>query len=283
MSTREELNEAPDDTAALLVRDAMDRTTADLPPLPDLTGPARAQGRRRKARVRFAIGGGALAVAALGVAVAALPADTSGRQVSGRINVAAPPSTTAPQPQPPVPVHIEPSPGEESMADLPPAERAKQEDFQNRAVPVLQRLLPQTVGTVQRTDLNVRMYQAKKDGKTFVIIFSVRPAGQWTGAKPCLQQVKGMVCTNATLPGGIEAKASTMPMDNGGVTGTELSFHYGRSDVRLTVTPHTESNTSAPVTNDQLLELAKDPVFLDLVKAADTDPVEKEQQTIPGG
>ncbi|MFD7558214.1 hypothetical protein ACFV9E_27175 [Streptomyces sp. NPDC059835] len=282
MSTHEELHELPADAGTvLLIRDTMTRTTADLPPLPDLVGPARAQGRRRKARVRFAVGGGALAVAALGVAVAAaLPTDTGGPQSGAVINVAAPPSSTAPQP----PVHIDPTPGESSMADLPPAERAKQENFQNQAVPVLQSLLPQSVGTVQRTDLNVRMYQAKKDGKTFTVIFSVRPAGSEPASKQCLQ-VKGMVCKNAPLPvpGGIVATAITMPMDNGDVTGTELSFRYGSSDVRLSVSPDTKSNASAPVTNDQLLEIAKNQTFLDLVKVADRDPVEKEQKIVAGG
>ncbi|MFJ8012634.1 hypothetical protein [Streptomyces sp. NPDC096339] len=279
MSTHEELYELPDDSAVLLVRDAMDRTTADLPPLPDLTGPARAQGRRRKARVRFAIGGGALAVAALGVAVAtALPADTSGRQVGGTINVAGQPSSSALLP----PVHIEPTAGEDSMADLPPAERARQENFQNQAVGVLQDLLPGTVGTVQRTDLHVSQYQGTKDGKAFTIIFRVRPSNADPGIKPCLG-VKGQICKTATLPGGIEATAATSPINNGNVTATQVSFHYGRSNVSLTIAPHDASNTSAPVTNDQLLELAKAQPFLDLVKAADANPLQEPQQTIPGG
>ncbi|MFD9728233.1 hypothetical protein [Streptomyces sp. NPDC059072] len=279
MSTHEDLYELPDDRAVLLVRDAMDRTTADLPPLPDLVGPARAQGRRRKARVRFAIGGGALAVAALGVAAAvALPSDGGGRQVGGVIDVAAPPSSTAPLP----PVHIEPTPGESSMADLPPAERAKQENFQNQAVPLLQRLLPQTVGTVRRTDLNVRLYEAEKDGKTFHITFSVRPFGEGTDPRPC-RESKGQVCKKTVWPGGIEATAATGPINNGNVTETRLSFRYGKSEVELSVGPDDKSNTSAPVTNDQLLELAKDHAFMELVKATDKDPVEKEQKTVVGG
>ncbi|MFG2879704.1 hypothetical protein ACGFYU_32620 [Streptomyces sp. NPDC048337] len=279
MGTTEDLYEVPDDRAALLVRDAMDRTTADLPPLPDLTGAALAQGRRRKARVRVAIGGGVLAVAAIGVAGAVSLSDVGGgRQVSGTVNVAAPPSGTGPQP----PVHLEPTPGESSMADLPAAERTRQENFQNQAVGVLQALLPPTVGTVQRTDLNVRMYQGTKDGKTFVIIFSIRPSASDSNNKPCAD-VKGMVCKKSTLPGGIEATAVTMPVNNGNVTETELSFRYGKSNIRLAVAPHDASNTSAPVTNDQLLELAKDPAFIDLVKTADANPLEQPQQTIPGG
>lgn len=273
---REDLREVPDDRAVLLVRDAMDRTTADLPPLPDLVGAARAQGLRRKARVRAAIGGGVLAVAALGIAgAAALPFDNSSRKVSGVVNVAAPPSSTAPQP----PVHIEPTPGESSMADLPAAERTRQENFQNQAVGVLQELLPATVGTVQRTDLNVRQYRATKDGKTFVVIFSVRPSDE--GPQPCVE-IKGQTCKKATLPGGIEANAATMPM-GGTLTDSRLFFRYGKSNVLLYISADEASNTSAPVTNDQLLAIAKAPAFLDLVKTADSQPMEKEQITIPGG
>ncbi|MFE2325041.1 hypothetical protein ACFXD5_14190 [Streptomyces sp. NPDC059385] len=281
MSTHNELHELPDDDGTvLLIRETMARTTADLPPLPDLVGPARAQGRRRRARVRFAIGGGALAVAALGMAAAvALPADDGDPQVGGVINVAAPPSSST---APPPPVHIEPTPGGSSMADLPPAERAKQEDFQNRAVPVLQSLLPETVGTVQRTDAGVRLYQGTKNGKSFFIIFSVRPSGSDPTTRPCLE-AKGYVCKKTTLPGGIEATATTSPINNGNVTEAELFFHYGKSNVSLAIEPHDASNTSAPVTNDQLLELARASSFLDLVKAADKDPVEKEQKTVVGG
>lgn len=281
MGTNEDLNGHLEDAGTvLLVRDAMARTTADLPAIPDLAGPARAQGRRRKARLRAAIGGGAVAVAAIAVAGAfALPGTGTGTGATG-VGVAAPPPSSQAQPQPPV--HLEPSPGESSMADLPPAERARQENFQNQAVVVLQELLPPTVGTVQRTDLSVRLYRATKDGKTFDIIFSVRPSGADRTDRPCLE-VKGQVCKRATLPGGIEATAATAPVNNGDVAETRLSFHYGQSNVSLSVSPHDASGTSAPVTGDQLLELAKAPGFLDLVKAADSDPVEQEQKIIPGG
>lgn len=286
MGTNEDLHEVPDDRAVMLVRDAMDRTTSDLPPLPDLVGAARTQGRRRRTRARFAIGGAVFTVAALGVAGAvALPADKSGPQVTGQMNVAAPPPSPSSSSSVPLPpVHIEPSPGGDSMADLPPDQRAKQKNFQNQAVPVLQSLLPATIGTVQRTDLNVNMYQGTKDGKTFTIIFSVRPSGPDTSAKgPDCVTAKGQVCKRTTLPGGIEAMSATSPINNGNVSETRLHFRYGKSTVSLVISPHDESNTSAPVTNDQLLEVAKASAFLDLVKAADANPVQKEQKTVPLG
>ncbi|MFC9813683.1 hypothetical protein ACFVJM_16635 [Streptomyces virginiae] len=275
MGTNEDTADA---RTALLVREAMDRATAELPALMDLAGPARAEGRRRKARVRVAIGAGVLAVATLGAVTASL-LPGSGSQGPVEVVVAAPPSPSAPPPQP-QPLHIEPTPGESSMADLPAAERTRQENFQDRAVGVLQGLLPPTVGTVQRTDLKVNFYRATKDGKAFPLIFSVRPSSEQP--QPC-QEVRGRVCAKATLPGGIEAHASTIPTGSGAVTETEVSFRYGTCNVRLSVFPHEASNTSAPVTPAQLLEVAKAPAFLDLVRTAQAKPMETEQRSIPGG
>ncbi|MFD7787994.1 hypothetical protein ACFV4Q_33600 [Streptomyces nojiriensis] len=268
--------------AAILVRDAMDRATAELPVTADLVGPARAQGLRRRARVRAAIGGAVLAVAGLGLAGAfVLPGDGGDRgatATTGVVDVAAPPTGSGPPP----PIHLEPSPGESSMADLPPAERARQENFQNRAVGVLQQLLPPTVGTVQRVDLSVRQYQGTKDGKTFRIGFSVRPFEPGTAPQAC-RSIRGAVCSKATLPGGIQANAWISPVNSGTVTESRIWFRYGASDVSLSVSPHDASNTSAPVTAQQLLDLAKSSAFLDLVKAADRDPLEEMQRTIVGG
>ncbi|MBT2477697.1 hypothetical protein [Streptomyces sp. ISL-94] len=265
-----------------LVRDAMERTTTDLPPLPDLAGAARAQGRRRKARARAAMGGAVLAVAALGVAGGlALPGGggADGAQGAAGVGVAAaPPDAAKPQP----PVHLEPTPGETPMSALPPAERARQENFQNQAVGVLQGLLPEALGTLQRTDLHVYLYQAAKDGKTFTVVFSVRPSGSGAADKPCLE-IKGQTCAKATLPDGTEVHAATAPVNSGTVTESRVFFHYGNSDVRLTVNPHDASNTSAPVTKEQLLEVAKAPAFLDLVKDADRQPVQEKQKTVPLG
>ncbi|GHI88240.1 hypothetical protein [Streptomyces xanthophaeus] len=286
MGTNEDLTN--DDRAVRLLREAMDRTTAELPPLPDLAGPALAQGRRRKARLRAVIGGGVLALAVLGVAgAAALPAGSG--KASGAGEVAAAPSPTAP-PQatpsssgPPPPVHIEPSPGESSMAQLPPAERVRQESFQDQAVTVLQDLLPDAVGLVQRTDLAVRQYQATKDGSTFTLLFSVRPAaGPGTGERECLE-IKGQTCKRATLPGGIEATASTSPEGDGNVTVARVSFRYGASTVLLYVGADSTTNTSAPVTKEQLLEVVRSPAFLGLVKTADANPMEKKQTVVQGG
>ncbi|MFF4267196.1 hypothetical protein ACFY7Y_27040 [Streptomyces virginiae] len=270
-----------DRTTAVLVRDAMDRVTAELPVTADLVGPARAQGLRRRARVRAAIGGTVLAVAGLGLAGAfVLPGDGDEGPTgsTGVIDVAAPPTSSGPPP----PIHLEPSPGESSMADLPPAERARLENFQNRAVGVLQQQLPPSVGTVQRIDLSVRQYQGSKDGKTFRIIFSVRPSEPGMAPQTC-REIKGTVCSKATLPGGIRADAAVSPINNGNVTESWVWFRYGASDVSLRVGPHDESNTSAPVTAQQLLEVARSSAFLDLVAAADSDPVEELQRTVIGG
>lgn len=274
--------EHPEDPTVLLVRDAMERASDDLPPLPDLTGPALAEGRRRRSRARLALAAGVLCAAVLGTAGAVTL--TGGGHAAPAPPAAATPTATHPPTASatPEPVHIEPTPGERSMADLPAAERRRQESFQQQAVGVLQELLPDGIGTVQRTDLNVRQYQVTQGEKQFVLIFSVRPHDPDRTSKPCAD-VKGMVCATAALPDSVEAEAITMPMGSGDVTGTFVSFEYGRSDVSLALNPDETSNTSAPVTNDQLLAVAAAPAFLDLVRIADERPMEEQQMSVQGG
>lgn len=274
--------EHTEERTILLVRDVMDRASAGLPPLPDLSGPALAEGRRRRGRTRLAIASGVLAVAAIGTA-GAVTLSGGGPSASPPAASASPSYPPAASASPSLPLHIEPTPGEESMADLPAEERTRQEQFQQRAVGVLRELLPEGIGTVRRTDLNVTRYQVTKGDKEFVLIFSVRPHDPGRSQKPCLDAVKGMVCEEATLPGGIEAQATTMPMNSGTVTGTAVNFRYGDSDVSLWLNPHDASNTSAPVTNDQLLAVAAAPAFLDLVRIADEQPMQERQTSIPGG
>ncbi|MEV6250885.1 hypothetical protein AB0M38_32650 [Streptomyces sp. NPDC051742] len=54
-------------------------------------------------------------------------------------------------------------------------------------------------------------------------------------------------------------------------SGSYLDFRYGDSRVLLSADPE---KVSAPVTPRQLLAVAEDPRFLDLVRYADENPVE---------
>jgi hypothetical protein len=279
---------------ALLVRDAMEHTVAELPPVGDLVPTAISQGRRRRARARLAIAAGVVALAGAAVfASVTLPSggsgDTTVRPAASR--TPAPYETPGPDQEPEpyrTPVHIEPSSDEErTMADLPPAERDRQERFQQRAAVVLDELLPDAVGLIRPADLAVRRYQGEsEDGRVFTVIFSVRPSGDGSGPKPCPDDpgaLKGGTCERATLPGGIEAVAYRLPSDSPETTATRVSFSYGDSEVELAVSPDADATVSAPVTSGQLLAAAGDSRFLDLVRYADENPMQREQISIVGG
>ncbi|MGW0939433.1 hypothetical protein [Streptomyces sp. NPDC002666] len=285
----------------LLIRAAMEQAAEGAPALPDLVPVALVQGRRRRNRARAAVGAGVTGVVALGVfgAVVSMWSPDGGTQpartwsaASQSTAVSPPPSptaTAAPRPVP-TPVHIEPTPGETSMADLPPAERARQEEFQQQAAALLDELLPGSLGTVRPVDLAVNRYQAGRDGNTFPLIFSVRPKGAPDGAPadpPCRDiPSKGLRCATAVLPGGIKARVTTAEGSSRGtqtITGVSLGFLYGDSVVRISVDGDDSSMVSAPVDADQLVTAASDPGFLKLVKYADGHPMEDKEHSVRGG
>ncbi|MEU1538421.1 hypothetical protein ABZ461_09900 [Actinacidiphila glaucinigra] len=272
---------------ALLVRDAMERTLAELPSIHDLVPAAVTQGRRRRARTRVAVAAGvACAVAAVVFGSVTLPAG-SGRTTVRPAASGTPAPRESPEPYR-TPVHIEPtSDDEETMADLPPSERQRREDFQQQAAALLDKLLPEAVGLIRPVDFEVRRYEGQtKDGKVFPIIFSVRPSGERSAPKPCPDDpgaLKGGSCERATLPGGIEAASYRLFVNSAETTGTTVYFSYGDSDVELAVYPDDDAAVSAPVTNKELLAVVGDSRFLDLVRYADESPMQERQISIAGG
>ncbi|WP_406100148.1 hypothetical protein [Streptomyces sp. NBC_01013] len=279
---------------ALLIRAAMEETAESAPSLPDLVPVALVQGRRRRNRAR-AVGAGVTGVVALGVFGALLPMWGSGGDAQTARTGSAASQTATPSPAAtgrpaPTPVHIEPTAGETSMADLPPAERARQEEFQQQVAVLLDELLPARLGTVRPVDLAVDRYQGGSDGNTFPVIFSVRPQADPgdAGADPPCQDTpsKGFRCRTVMLPDGIKVRSFSAVGNQKGsqaITGVGLSFTYGRSSVRLSVDGDDSSMVSAPVTVDQLLHAARDPRTLKLVKYADGHPMEDKEHSVRGG
>lgn len=272
---------------ALLVRDAMERTLAELPYVHDLVPTAVTQGRRRRTRARLTIAAGvACVVGAVVFGSVTLPAGGDGD------TTVRPAASGTPEPLDPTeepyrtPVHIEPtSDEEESMADLPAAERERREGFQQQAAVLLDELLPDAVGVIRPVDIAVQRYQGEsEDGKVFPIVFSVRPSGDDSGPKPCSGEPgapPGEDCAQATLPGDIEATAFRMITDSPETMTALVHFSYGDSDISLTVNP--AEDATAPVTSEQLLAAVGDSRFLDLVRYADENPMQEKQISIEGG
>ncbi|ROQ66906.1 hypothetical protein EDD93_1322 [Streptomyces sp. 840.1] len=318
-----EPDEGAAEAGFLLIRAAMEQATDEAPALPDLVPGALVQGRRRRTRARVTIGAAVTGVVALGVLGAVLPLWSGGGgaepargwsaasqrtsvspspdQAPGPsptpTNVPSPVSSDVPSeassaPQPPFAtdapgpstVHVEPSPGQSSMADLPAAERIRQEKFQLHAALLFGELLPRQAGPVHPVDLAVSRYQAGRDGTVFPIVFSVRPGSDRSVAPqeaPCSEYPDTKLrCEQATLPGGIEAHAVTSVADLNGApvsTGTVVRFTYGTSTVALSVDGDEDTTRPAPVTADQLLAVAGNSRFLELVKYAAAHPMEPKE------
>ncbi|MGW1722437.1 hypothetical protein ACWCQK_05790 [Streptomyces sp. NPDC002306] len=279
--------------SALLVRDAMESAAAELPPLHDLVPAAVAQGRRRRARARLAIAAG-IACAAGAVVFGSLTLSVGGSPTTVRPATSGTPSPhESPEPDHTpepyrTPVHIEPtSDDERSMANLPPTEQERRARFQQQAAVLLDKLLPDSVGLIRPVDLNVSEYQGQtEDGKVFTVIFSVRPTGDSPDPGPCPSAVladKGGSCQQAMLPGGIKATSLRVPTPSPETMATSVRFRYGHSDIGLAVYPDGNAKASAPVTTDELLAAVGDSRFLDLVRYADTHPMQKKQTTTVGG
>ncbi|MGW1463459.1 hypothetical protein ACWCPT_03750 [Streptomyces sp. NPDC002308] len=290
------------ETSAALLRAAMEHASdqAQLPE--DLVAGAVAQGRRRRARAQVVMGAGVTAAVALGIfAVAApwssgAPAQATGvgsasdaGQTSGPASGPASGPTSGPDSDPSAgyrtPVHVAPSPGESSMADLSAAERKRQQRFQQTAANTIDLLLPGT-GTIRPVDLRVDQYQLADGTAVFPLTFSVRPEGKGEDrhAAACVSDpAKHLTCREVVLPGGIHATARTAAMNSLDTTGVSVEFGYGNSLVAISVLPDELHAASAPVTVEQLTTVAGDADFLRLVAYADKHPMEEERTTIVGG
>ncbi|MGN5634151.1 hypothetical protein [Streptomyces sp. AC154] len=303
----------------LLIRAAMEQATDGAPTLPDLVPAALVQGHRRRTRTRATIGAVVTSVVALGALGAVLPLwnGGGGTEPARTWSAAARPTSIAPTPGPedaptnvpspvssdapsgassaptsPVPtdapepstVHIEPSPGQTTMADLPAAERKRQEKFQRLVALVLGKLLPRKVGPVHPVDLAVSQYRAGVGGEIYPVVLSVRPESDRSVAPqeaPCRQYPDGLLrCERAVLPDGTEAQAVTSvagPDGSPAATSTLVRFTYGDSAVVLSVGGDDGTGGPSPVTADQLLAVAGDSGFMDLVKYAAAHPMESKE------
>ncbi|MFC0600648.1 hypothetical protein [Streptomyces palmae] len=278
---------APQESEERLVREAMAEAAEGAPPLPDLVPVALAVGRARRARARAAIGGGMVGVVALGVFGAMLPSWGTASPVSARPTTGAPAPTSLHAGPRRAPVHIQPTPGESSMADLPAAERKRQEEFQQQAAAVLNELLPAAFGTVRPVDLAVSRYQGSSGDHVFPVVFSVRPTGGLAQEPPC-QDVPAAKyqCERVNLMDGMTAHAITSTgISKGGkeVVGVSVSFVFKDSTVVLSADGDDSAAVSAPVTADQLLRVARDERFLRLVRYAEASPMEPRQESAHGG
>ncbi|MFE9133679.1 hypothetical protein [Streptomyces sp. NPDC007355] len=262
-----------------LLRTTMERAVDDLPPLPDLVPPAVREGRRRRTRARIAIvttAFGAVTAGALGLTM--LPGPDEGVTMPAAVP-SSPGASTSTGPAASTtyaPVTIEVTPGvtpPDNPDGLPEAERERRAAHQQRVAALLDELLPATVTEIRPVKDEVAVYRIASGGETFRMTVSVRPSAD-EALRPCEDvPVKGFHCEEVTFDGNREAQLVSMPVNREETLGSYLNFLYGGSRVLLSVDPE---RVTAPVSPRQLLTVARDPRFLDLVRYADADPVETQ-------
>ncbi|KOU71145.1 hypothetical protein ADK61_31950 [Streptomyces sp. XY66] len=279
------INTSEDDRRnALMLRDAMEHAVEDLPAVSDLVPTAIVQGRRARARARAGIAAAVVCVAGA-VVFGALALQGSGGATKGRPAATAT-SSSSPTPAPyRRPVRVEPSKGGTPSAPS-PADKTRVEAYQQRAAVLLDELLPDSVGLIRPVEGQVTRYQGEtKDGKIFPVLLSVHPSDPETSPISCLAAPNPRVaeCREATLSGGIKATSFHTPSDYPGTTAAVVSFSYKTSVVSLTIVPADGGKASAPVSSQELLAAVGDSRFLDFVRDAHDNPVQKRQTSVRGG
>ncbi|MBP2583984.1 hypothetical protein J3A78_004462 [Streptomyces sp. PvR006] len=226
-----------DNDDRVLLRDAMERAADGLPPLPDLGPLAVREGRRRRTRARFAVGAvcGVLVAGALGL-TALLPRPAA--DVAG-----VPPRTAA------------------------EALRERIADHQRKAAALLDELLPAKVTDVRpRSSSKAAEYLITVNGDWYTLLFSVRPAAP-ADLLHCATRAADMPSCEE------DTQLRTGPIHESTRAST-VQYQYRKSRVQLSVYAGPGGALPTPVTVRDLHVVTDDPRFLELVKAADADPME---------
>ncbi|MFE5710513.1 hypothetical protein ACFQ7J_06760 [Streptomyces sp. NPDC056501] len=248
-----------DDTT--LLRDAMDRTTDGLPPLPDLAPLAVREGRRRRARARIAVATTAFGVVTAGALGLTLLAGTTGPGVS------MPPAGGARASYPPV--VVEETPGvtpPDNPEGLSEAERERRAQHQQKMAALLDELLPPKITGISPVKDRTPEYRITAGGETFRMVASVRPdSDAGLSLRRCENKPKDApACGEDTQPRNVGfSEFRTIKVT--------VRYSYRKSVVELSVYA---GKAEVPVTGRDLFDVAKDPRFLELVKDADARPLE---------
>ncbi|MEU2504161.1 hypothetical protein ABZ621_05535 [Streptomyces sp. NPDC007863] len=266
-----------DDTTTL--RDALDRTARELPPLPDLVPLAVREGRRRRARARFATAAAAFGVVTAGALGLTLlpgngPAPAMPAAQPSSPGVSASPSVDPDASYPPVVVEETPGvPPPDNPDGLSAAERERRAVHQQRVAVLLDELLPAKVTEIRPVKDKVSAYRITAGGEPFWLTVSVRPTDDRSVGDCPNRPDRKIVCETVAVDGDHEAQLLSLPANEPDTLAAYVRFNYGGSRVRLSVEPE---RLSSPVTPRQLFAVAEDPRFLDLVKEADARPVEEK-------
>ncbi|MFD6946077.1 hypothetical protein [Streptomyces roseolus] len=261
------------------LRDVLDRAADALPPLPDLVPLAVREGRRRRARARFATAATAFGVVTAGALGLTLlpgngPAPAMPAAPPPSPGVSASPSVSPDASYPPVAVEETPGvPPPDNPDGLPEAERERRAVHQQRVAALLDELLPAKVTEIRPVKDKVSAYRITAGGEPFWMTVSVRRSDDHALDACPNRSDPRIVCETAVFDGDHEAQLLSMTANEPGTSASYVRFPYGGSRVRLSVEPE---GVSSPVTPRELFAVVEDPRFLALVKEADARPVEEK-------
>ncbi|MEU1501517.1 hypothetical protein [Streptomyces sp. NPDC005732] len=275
--------------SALLVRDAMESTVAQLPAVHDLVPAAVTQGRRRRARARLAIAAGSVCVA--GAVVAASLALAGGHDARS----ARPAASRTPVPHEssgPVrpegyrsPFHGIPPLEDQQLEGLTARERTQRADFQQKAARVLDELLPDSVGLVRPSYAAPASYRGETaDGRVFPLILGTYYSRSGPGPGPCLKYINNTRggCEHVTLSNGIKAMVVLRTDHPVPLIHAQIEFSYQHYHVTFRVESDQKAEVDSPVSGRELQTIVSDPRFLDLVRDANKLPRETKKPTNKG-
>ncbi|MFH8259802.1 hypothetical protein [Streptomyces roseolus] len=261
------------------LRDVLDRAADALPPLPDLVPLAVREGRRRRARARFATAATAFGVVTAGALGLTLlpgngPAPAMPAAPPSSPGVSASPSVSPDASYPPVVVEETPGvPPPDNPDGLPEAERERRAVHQQRVAALLDELLPAKVTEIRPVKDKVSAYRITAGGEPFWMTVSVRRSDDHALDACPNRPDPRIVCETAVFDRDHEAQLLSMTANEPGTSAAYVRFPYGGSRVRLSVEPE---GVSSPVTPRELFAVVEDPRFLALVKEADARPVEEK-------
>ncbi|MFF2382604.1 hypothetical protein [Streptomyces sp. NPDC058108] len=275
--------------SALLVRDAMESTVAQLSALHDLVPAAVTQGRRRRARARLAIAAGSVCVA--GAVVAASLALAGGHNARSTRPAAS--GTPVPhESSGPVrpegyrsPFHNIPPLEDGQLEGLTARERTQRADFQQKAARVLDELLPDSVGMVRPSYTNAWSYRGETaDGKVFPVVLSTYYSRSGPGPGPCLKYINNTRggCEHVTLSNGIKAMVVRLTDHPVPLVYTQIEFSYRHHHVTFRVESDPKAEVDSPVSGRELQTMVSDPRFLDLVRDVIKLPLATKKPTTKG-
>ncbi|MCF2528179.1 hypothetical protein [Yinghuangia soli] len=251
------------------LKELMEHTADDLPPLPDLVPGAVALGRRRRNRSRALMALSAACVA--GVAAFAVPAALPDDNAAGPGPASTPVIDT---PRPTYSVVPEQDGNKPGVDQLPPLDKVEVQEFKQLAADMMQQVLPPAMGEIRLVNSHAAAFRAVSGSKTYEITFGVDKIPYGTlREQVCSPSGRIAACKAGTLPDGTPVAAERENTGEGSQM-VGVGFPYKGKWVQFMLFPGGfGSGPNPPVTVEQMLTVVQDPRFIEFIDYAVAHPL----------